>query len=323
MLGPLTIPPRPAAAGPSPAVSRVGSELRDARLRRGWTLADAAARLRIRPAYLEAIEDGRFAALPGNAYAVNFVRSYAGALGLHPDEVARRYRAEARDADRPTKLIFPAPAADGRVPAGAVVLLGALLALGGYAGWYHRGAGVRTLAEPVPLVPDRLALLADRPSPPAAAVSAPGTDPETSVTLSDAAASAPVPAPAPAPMPAPLPVTVPANSAAAAGMPLPAAEEGRIVLRASADAWVQVRERGGPVLLSRLMRDGESWPVPPGPTFLLTTGNAGGVELLVDGVAVPPLGGAGAVRRDVPLDADAIKLGRPAGVASTARLQAQ
>ena len=63
--------------------------------------------------------------------------------------------------------------------------------------------------------------------------------------------------------------------------------------------------------------------MPPGPTFLLTTGNAGGIELLVDGVAVPPLGGAGAVRRDVPLDAEAIKVGRVAGAASTARPQAQ
>ena len=315
MLGSLMIPPRPAAAGPPSAMSRVGSELRDARLRRDWTLADVAAQLRIRVAYLEAIEDGRFAALPGNAYAVNFVRTYAAALGLQPEEVARRYRAEARDADRPTALAFPAPAAERRVPAGVIVLLGTLLALGSYAGWYHRSAGVRTLAEPVPLVPDRLALLADRPAPlPDAALPAPAA-----ATPSDAAASAPPPAPPPAPMLA----AVPANSAAAAGMPPSAVEEGRIVLRVSADAWVQVRERGGPVLLSRLMRDGESWPVPPGPTFLLTTGNAGGVELLVDGVAAPLLGGAGAVRRDVPLDADALKLGRSAGTASTARLQAQ
>ena len=307
MVDPVTSFARRGADGSPSGASRVGSELRDARLRRGWTLPDVAARLRIRMAYLEAIEDGRFADLPDNAYAAIFVRTYAAALGLQADEVARRYRAEVQGVDRPTELTFPVPVPDRRVPVGAVVLLGALLAVGGYASWYQRTSDVRTLAEPVPLVPDRLALLARGPEPSVVAQAPPPV-----------AASTP-------PADVAMPPSVPANSAAAAGMPPPApsAEEGRIVLRVSADAWVQVRERGGPVLLSRLMREGESWPVPAGPSLLLTTGNAGGVELLVDGVAVPAIGGAGAVRRDVPLDAEAMKAGRPAGAASTARPLAQ
>ncbi len=95
------------------------------------------------------------------------------------------------------------------------------------------------------------------------------------------------------------------------------------MLRVKADSWIQVRERQGPVLLNRVLRNGETWPVPPGSQLLLTTGNAGGIELLVDGVASPALGGLGAVRRDVPLDADAIKAGRLAPAASTPRPQAQ
>jgi cytoskeleton protein RodZ len=50
--------------------------------------------------------------------------------------------------------------------------------------------------------------------------------------------------------------------------------------------------------------------VPAKPSLLLTTGNAGGTELLVDGTPSASLGGDGAVRRDLPLDADAIKDGR-------------
>jgi cytoskeleton protein RodZ len=69
--------------------------------------------------------------------------------------------------------------------------------------------------------------------------------------------------------------------------------------------------------LNRVLRGGETWPVPdhttasgePSPLFL-TTGNAGGTELLVNGVAAAPLGGDGSVRRDLPLDAEAIRDGK-------------
>jgi cytoskeleton protein RodZ len=43
---------------------------------------------------------------------------------------------------------------------------------------------------------------------------------------------------------------------------------------------------------------------------MLTTGNAGGTEILVDGTTTAGLGGNGAVRRDLPLDPDQIKDGK-------------
>ncbi len=75
-----------------------------------------------------------------------------------------------------------------------------------------------------------------------------------------------------------------------------------------------MRDRQGTVLLNRVLRNGETWPVPGsaagrGP-LLLTTGNAGGTELLVDGAVTPALGSDGAVRRDLPLDADLIRDGK-------------
>src|SRR3954447_18616938 len=116
--------------------ARGGAELRAARLRLGWALSDVAQELRIRLPFLEAIEDGRVGDLPGAAYAVGFVRAYAGALGLDADEVARRFRAEAHAVNRKTELSFPAPVPERGVPAGAVVFLGVLLAAGAYAAWY-------------------------------------------------------------------------------------------------------------------------------------------------------------------------------------------
>jgi len=64
------------------------------------------------------------------------------------------------------------------------------------------------------------------------------------------------------------------------------------------------------VLLSRTLHAGETWDVPARSNLLLTTGNAGGTDLLVDGVPTGALGGSGAVRRDLPLDPDQIKDGK-------------
>jgi cytoskeleton protein RodZ len=64
------------------------------------------------------------------------------------------------------------------------------------------------------------------------------------------------------------------------------------------------------VLLSRVLHAGETWEVPERPNLLLTTGNAGGTDLLLDGAATGPLGGNGVVRRDLPLDPDLVKGGK-------------
>jgi cytoskeleton protein RodZ len=111
----------------------------------------------------------------------------------------------------------------------------------------------------------------------------------------------------------PAPVAPPALGATpvASAPALPPSPDGtRIVLRAKSDAWMQVRDRGGQVLLNRVLHPGDTWAVPVRANLLLTTGNAGGTELVVDGTTAPPLGGPGVVRRDLPLDPDQIKDGK-------------
>jgi len=70
-------------------------------------------------------------------------------------------------------------------------------------------------------------------------------------------------------------------------------------------------------LLSRTLHSGDSWSVPDQDSLVLSTGNAGGLMVLIDGNPAPPLGASGAVRRDVPLDADLLRAGRPAPEPST------
>ena len=289
-----------------PLAPRAGGDLRVARERIGWSLRDIAAALRIRPNYLEALEGGRIAELPGNAYALGFLRTYASALGLDPNEIVRRFKAEAGPVNRKTELTFPVPVPERGVPAGAVVLLGVLLAVGVYAGWYRLSGEGRLPAETDTQVPVRLAPLAEQAVPPVPMVA-------------QAPASAPTPPPVEAPAvqqaeAPPVPTISPSSAAAAPVTSPPVAEvpsdQSRIVLRANADAWVQVRDKAGSVLLNRILHAGDTWDVPAKPNLLLTTGNAGGTDLVVDGVTSPSLGGSGVVRRDLPLDPDLIKDGK-------------
>jgi cytoskeleton protein RodZ len=139
------------------AGSSVGTLLRAARQRHGLSVADVAHALRIRAPYIEAIEDGRPADLPAPAYAVGFVKAYAKALGLDEAEILRRFRAEAEGLGRRTSLDFPAPVPERGVPAGAVALLGIMLAAGAYAGWWYFSGNVGRPPETVAPPPERLA----------------------------------------------------------------------------------------------------------------------------------------------------------------------
>ena len=307
------------ADGVGMGASRVGAELRAARLRLGWSLEDVAQGLRIRLPFLEAIEEGRIGDLPGAAYAVGFVRTYATSLGLDPDEVSRRFRAESHEVNRKPELSFPAPVPERGVPAGAVVLLGLILAIGAYAAWY-KFSPVRHDEQGTSPVPERLAPLADRvgPSPAPSHVSPQIASILPPASSNPAPAVAPVPATVPTPLaaipvPVPVPVTLTPTPMAPPAAPSSVAPDGgRVLLKFKADSYVQVREKQGAVLLNRVMRSGESWAVPKGPSLVMTTGNSGGTDIVVDGITAAPLGANGVVRRDISLDPDAIKL--PPGV---------
>jgi len=119
----------PADGGDAPArTGGAGATMRDERLRNGWELGELAAHLKIRRVHLAAIEDDRFDLLPAGSYAANFVRAYATALGLDPDEMVRRYRAQSGQAEPRLELNFPVPLQESRMPGRIAVLVSVLLA---------------------------------------------------------------------------------------------------------------------------------------------------------------------------------------------------
>lgn len=369
---------------PAASPSAVGGLLRAARLRQGLSVQDVAVALRIRRPYLDAIEDGRLSALPAPAYAIGFVKTYAAALGLDQEEIARRWRDETGNAAaRKPELSFPAPVPERGIPAGALIVVSVILAAGLYGGWYYLSGTGQRVADLVPPLPERLARIETAPRAPAALppaptpslpnpalpnstlpnstlpgaaqLGAPGPLAVAPAAITPPSPAAPLPAPpappvaaAEAPPPAaeaprialspsgpwptgpavtaesllpprpPAPNPTSANAAPLTPPPVAptepvaasygAADDSRVVLRARADSWIQVRERtGGTVLFNRVLRPGETYRVPSRPGLLLTTGNAGGLEVVLDGDALPTLGQQGVVRRDLPLEPDALK----------------
>ena len=70
--------------------------LRAAREQQGLSLDDVAARTRVRPALLRALEEGRYDALPGPVYTRGFLKLYARAVGLDPAAVVAAWEQEAQ-----------------------------------------------------------------------------------------------------------------------------------------------------------------------------------------------------------------------------------
>src|SRR5260221_6584182 len=134
--------PDPNAVGETPVLgtslikSSLGTDLRRAREFRGYELVAVASALKIRPDYLRAIEDGRYDVLPGRAYAIGFVRAYAGLLGLDVEEALTRFKQEANGIDRVPALTFPSPPPEGRVPGGAVLFASLIIGAVVYGAWY-------------------------------------------------------------------------------------------------------------------------------------------------------------------------------------------
>ena len=414
---------------------RVADTLIRARQQLGQDLRSIAEVLCIRYSYLDAIERGQYENLPGPTYAMGFVRTYAEYLGLDGDQIVDRFKHEVEGIDSQTKLHFPMPAPEGKMPGGAVFLVAALLFAGAYGVWFYLSNQGESLGDLVAPVPEQLQEMVEgsasiagsaRPAAPAPAAPAPAAEPPQSPAASPQAETAPA-APTSTPTdeaaasaaPAAPPVTAPQSEApasaaaapqspavqapaqqgsaastgdvvqhpsgpqqaetpavsappaadqpsAAPASPAPASEapaseapaseapaseapaaeaaardepysipaapessasatafllnhqptvygeenaDARIVLKASQDAWVQVRDREGNLLLTRVLRVGDSYKVPNQADLTLLTGNAGGLEISIDGSALPALGPVGAVRRNIPLDPEALRSG--------------
>jgi len=124
--------------------------------------------------------------------------------------------------------------------------------------------------------------------------------PTLSVAARPTAASLPAPpAPAASNIPPPPPISAGLDAAGA-----------RVVIRARDESWVQVRDADRNPIMTRVLARGDIYRVPNRPGLTLQAGNAGALEILVDGNPTPAIGPLGSVRRDVSLDPDHLRSGQ-------------
>jgi cytoskeleton protein RodZ len=342
----------------------VGALLRRRREEIQQDVDDVSRQLRIRSAYIRAIEEGRFQELPGNAYAIGFVRAYADYLGLDGNNVVSDYRDELARRGRQNELVWPTEGSESRFPGGAILGVCLLLGLAIYGGWYYAtqsgGAGIKlidqvpdyikkatgvgqtvekeapeeptrteaqaatTTAQPTPpatppatstATPEPGTATTAEPTPPPPAVVAtpsPSTDQPAAVALGQgqpapvapttAAPATSAPASEPTAGTAVSPAPSATEEASTAAQPAPVPPAAKVVIRANRDSWIEIRDKDDAVVLQRVLRQGETFNVPDQKGLVMTTGNAGGIVIELEGRPLQALGSLGVVKRGIKLD---------------------
>ncbi|MDZ4868998.1 MAG: DUF4115 domain-containing protein [Alphaproteobacteria bacterium] len=307
-------------AEPQAPKETLGNLLRDTRVARGEDTATVAAKLKMRRDQLEAIESGDYAKLPGRTYVLGFVRSYATYLGLDADAFVKRIKDESvADADvKAAALVFPEAAEEHRMlPNGSILIWAMLIAMVIY--------GISYLT-----MPDRKSATTAKASQPAVVIEEPkDVGPKTESSVADtwrAATSEPpvtyvagaqvlpesntVETPRlltddPA-LPREMNFAVAQVTNIAAVSPAAQTAGSRVTFKALEPTYIQIKDsqQRGPraVLVSRVLNVGESYEAPNRSGLVMQTGNAGGLQVEVDGRVVGVLGKGGEVITRIPLD---------------------
>jgi cytoskeleton protein RodZ len=80
------------------------------------------------------------------------------------------------------------------------------------------------------------------------------------------------------------------------------------VLKALDSTWLEIRSPDRKVEFSRVLNQGEEYWIPEDQVDLnMTLGNAGGLQLVVDGTPLPLLGTKGQVKRNVSLNLEKLR----------------
>lgn len=289
------------------ALRTVGEELRAARLARGEDLEDIAAYLRIRPAYLSALEEGDVAATPGRPYAIGFLRSYGDHLGLDGKQLAASLKPAVEAATPARPPIHHEPLTESRRPTFAVLVASLVLAGALYAGYHVFAVDRGELPELVAEAPAAIDLTPARvlPEPRAQVPLALAESDPPAPTIDVSSAVAAESPPGERAMPAVL-----ASLDGEGSAPAPVAGEivsGRVVLVAHDSSWIQVRSADRAFVRTRTLQPGDRFTVPDRNDLALSTGNAGGLEILLDGQSVGRVGAPGAVVKNLSLAPDVLK----------------
>jgi len=269
------------------AVAKFGEKLRRERESRRITLDQIAEATKISSRNLRALEEENFAILPGGIFNKGFVRSYARFLGINEDKAVADYLAAAGEKlpaakiegggipDPPPKP--RKPEAKNGAPSGAfwvtaTVLLGVALGLGGWKYYKQyatersaRAARVAKVETPTPTLtlPTEAAPLSDAPT-------LAETVPQATLT----------------------PASVPTQPAPEKQAVDPVKTSLVLQVSVNQDSWMRLMVDGS-LAVEEVLKAGTVRSFRGVREINVVAGNAGGVDLLLNGHKLDPLGPEG------------------------------
>ncbi len=224
---------------------------------KGFSVADIAAQLRYSPKQIEALEGDDYSRLPGTTFVRGMIRGYAKILGTPATPILEAF--EKRHVPEPVAVDIRSkrvPFPDGRARSTRVYFwLSAVIAVLVMAVLYEWHFG---LPEPI------TGTLRTSPAETAAGqVQDPTTDPVPSQAPSEALHD---------------PLLAPPTAGNSA-LPGTGDTIANMRFEFQKDAWVEVRDRGGRVLIAQINPAGSQTVVEGSPPFTLVIGNASNVRL--------------------------------------------
>jgi cytoskeleton protein RodZ len=293
--------PTPEGENESDRISqKPGAQLAAVRQARGWSVEQVASQLNLAPRQVQAIERDDYAALPGMAVARGFIRGYAKLLKVDPVPLLDAIPAEAGHTSQtvsPRKTLS-APFAETRLPSmmerpafphkGKIIFLVIVLAVAGGAFKLFQDRELPALSEALSTQFEKQAAAVsgkavestsrpdaatgpDSSSAPPSANSVPGAEPSTPSAAPDQATAAD---------------GQQASSASGAAAEPSSGSQNALVLTSREDSWIEIRRADNSVLVSKVLKSGQSETVELTGPVSVTIGNARGIDMTLRGEPV-------------------------------------
>ena len=247
----------------------IGAQLRQAREALGLSVDDVSLQLKFAPRQIESLEQERFDRLPGPTIARGMVRNYARLLRLDPEPLIERMAPRVEKAPDPGRIAArfrqPVPFSDGAKRSTLIYAgfsIGLLLLVAAVAYEWQQEKATPEFVAPVQT---------QRPEP---------VEPPQTVAAAQSSVTVSEPPPAP-------PVAVEEKKPAPEDETPLAPGTHRLVLRVvEHEAWLEVKDGAGRLLVSSLNPAGTERMVRGRPPFEIVIGNASAVRLLHNGKPV-------------------------------------
>ncbi len=292
------------------SLAEIGQRLSEARENRHISLEQAERETRIRMKYLLAMEAGDFESLPNPVVARGFLRSYARYLGLDPEPLVEMLqealpesvpftRFARREGPHVLDMDLGKPPASSVSPLLSGILVIILLAIAGYWLWLQGYFALPFLSETPPQAPSTFTPPSPTLPPPTPTPEPPDTptpEPVVVVPATNTPTAEPemtlIPTPTAIPSPTP---TERRKVVLATPTPTPTPGKVLVVKAALVDrTWLRVLVDGQ--LVEEGLYDAGQEFTWEGQVVEIRTGNAGGMQLVVDGKDLGVLGAKGEVQ---------------------------